>query len=510
MILLGKRYKNIARCWVLLKAFPMKTAAGAALILVAAIATTLAEPVPKQELDTALEKIREEHELPALGGIAVVDGEVKAIGAVGLRKFKGREKVTVEDKWHIGSCTKSMTATLAATFVEEGKLKWDSTVGEVLGRKMRMRDEYEGVTLKMLVTNRSGLTGNIPNDLMIKAALGSGRRDVAKRRKQFAEDLLKLEPDSEPGTRYGYSNAGFVVAGVMMETVSGKSWEKLMQERLFNPLKMESAGFGGAATRRREDQPWGHRPKTKPIPPGPGDDNPDVLGPAGTVHCSLLDLARYVEMHALREVGPVLRKPESFELLQTAVEGNDDYACGWVVMDRPWANGPAIFHNGSNTMNYCVIWFAPKRKFAAIAVTNVDNDSGPEPCDAVVSYFITTLLAGDGAKAAAGAGVRKVSPFSGVRWEQDAPVVKVGKEWFTLVSLDGIAAEKIVKFCKSEHGDKWQKRFGEDLVEVLEGMGHEPGATVDLVVKQSGSSFTKTLKGIEMTRENREAIRDAR
>ena len=364
-----------------------------------------AEPTPTAEVNAMLEKIRAKHELPALGGLAIVDGEVKAIGAVGLRKFEGKEKVTVEDKWHIGSCTKSMTATLAATFVEEGKLKWDSTLDEVFGDELRMRDEYKTVTLKMLVTNRSGLVGDIPQALMIKARLRDGNRDIAHRRKRFAEELLRLKPAFEAGTKYEYSNAGFVVAGVMLETVAGKSWEELMQERLFKPLKMDSAGFGGAASKRKEDQPWGHHKKNKPQPPGPGDDNPDVLGPAGTVHCSLTDLARYVKMHIDHQTGPVLKKPESFVELQAIAEGNENYASGWIVLDRPWANGPALYHNGSNTMNYCVIWFAPKRKFATIVVANKD-DSHPA-CDAVVGEFMQQYLAGDQP-----AGVRKLSPFA--------------------------------------------------------------------------------------------------
>ena len=106
--------------------------------------------------------------------------------------------------------------------------------------------------------------------------------------------------------------------------------------------------------------------------------------------------------------------------------------------------------------------------------------------------------------------VRKLSPFAAVRWDGDDPEVKLGKKWFALVSLDGIAAEKIVGFCKREHGGKWQMRFEEDLVEVLEAMGHEPQDKVDLEVKPEGSSFAKTMKGVAMTRENREAIRDAR
>ena len=375
----------------------MKATRGAALALMMSC-SVLVGSAPAEEVAAMLERIRAENKLPALGGLAIVDGEVKAIGAVGVRKFRGHEQVTADDRWHIGSCTKSMTATLAATFVEEGRLSWDSTLGGVIGRQVRMREEYEDVTLRMLVTNRSGMVGDIPNGLMIKAALGTGGRDIAKRRKRFAEDLLKLKPASVPGTKFAYSNAGFIVAGVMLETVSGVSWEELMRERLFAPLKMDSAGFGGAASGRKEEQPWGHHSKTRPQPPGPGDDNPDVFGPAGTVHCSLSDLARYVKMHLEHELGPVLKKPETFEWLQTVAPGNEDYACGWVVAGRGWARGPALWHNGSNTMNYCLIWFAPKRKFAAIAVTNVDDDSHA-PCDAVVGNFLGRFLTGDGADA---------------------------------------------------------------------------------------------------------------
>ena len=200
-------------------------------------------------------------------------------------------------------------------------------------------------------------------------------------------------------------------------------------------------------------------------------------------------------------------------LLQEIAEGNEDYACGWVVYKRPWANGPALMHNGSNTMNYCVIWMAPKRKFATIAVTNVDIESGAGPCDAVVSHFISTFLGDGGAKAGEGkkgnAGP-KVSPFSGVRWEQDEPVVKIGSKWFKLVSLDGIAAKDMVEFSRSSYAGIWKKRFAEDLVEVLDGMDHHPKATVQLVVRPLNSSKTQTLDDVAMTKANRDAIRSAR
>ena len=478
----------------------MKTLPTAALFL------TLVTPIFSQmkatpEMNQMLEKVRARHELPALGSAVIVDGELKAIGAVGMRKFKGKEPVTVADKWHIGSCTKSMTATLVATFVEEGKLKWESTVGEILGRKVKVGDAYKDVTLKMLVSNRSGIPGSASLATKLKARKGDGKRDIAKRRLAYVEDLLGMTPEFDPGSKYAYSNSGFVVAGAMLEVVAGKSWEELMRVRIFEPLGMKSAGFGGAAAKRKEDQPWGHHAKNKPQSPGPGDDNPDVLGPAGTVHCSLSDLAAFVKMHATHQVGPVLKKAETFEFLQTVAEGNEHYACGWVVMDRKWAKGPAVMHNGSNTMNYCVIWMAPARKFALIAVTNIGE--GDQACDEVASALIERYLKGGDVS-------KRASPFEAVRWKGDLPEVEVGGAWYQLVSLDGIAAEKIIGFAKKEHGDLWQRRFEEDLVELLEGMGHEPKRAVDLSVRGAGSDMLKELKSVEMSEANRNAIRAAR
>lgn len=103
----------------------------------------------------------------------------------------------------------------------------------------------------------------------------------------------------------------------------------------------------------------------------------------------------------------------------------------------------------------------------------------------------------------------KRAPFSGIRWEGDEPVVKIGEEWFTLVSLDGIAAEDIVAFSWRIYVDRWRKRFAEDLVEVLTRMGHPPQDTVTLVVRSPTSSETRTLEDVPMTVANRRIIYDA-
>lgn len=348
--------------------------------------------VANDDLTPLLEPIREKHSLPSLGALTIVDGKIRDIGTTGLRCHGRTTKVTDDDKWHIGSCTKSMTATLAGTYIEEGKLNWDSTVGEVLGKKVKMRDEYKSVTLLQLLTHRSGIHGQVPPEIWKRTWKTNHVGDVRNGRREFVEAMLNITPSSKPETKYEYSNAGYVTAGLMLEVLTGDSWENLMRERLFKPLGMRSAGFGAAAKGGRVDQPWGHHDLTTPQKPGPGDDNPAALGPAGTVHLSLNDLARYVQMHLLDETGPVIKKKSTFRKLHTAIEDNSDYAGGWFVANRPWASGPALHHNGSNTMSYCVLWLAPKRRFAAIVVSNVGLNHATKPCDDAASALIERHL----------------------------------------------------------------------------------------------------------------------
>jgi CubicO group peptidase (beta-lactamase class C family) len=177
----------------------------------------------------------------------------------------------------------------------------------------------------------------------------------------------------------------------MLEKAAGKSWEELMRAMLFTPLGMESAGFGAPATLGRVDQPWGHAKGLlsgiKAVSPGPRADNPAAIGPAGTVHCSLPDLARYVVFHLTGEEGASkLLKAEAFRKLHTSAGA--DYALGWIVLEREWAGGRALMHNGSNTMFYAVVWMAPDRDCAVIVATNVGVNAAAAGCDEAAAKLI--------------------------------------------------------------------------------------------------------------------------
>ena len=100
----------------------------------------------------------------------------------------------------------------------------------------------------------------------------------------------------------------------------------------------------------------------------------------------------------------------------------------------------------------------------------------------------------------------KLAPFDGLRWKGEAPEVQVGSTWYELVSIDGLSQNEILGFCKKTWRGVWQKRFNEDLVEVLSKMGHPPGKTVDLGVRELSGGPVKVLKGVAMTAERRRAL----
>jgi CubicO group peptidase (beta-lactamase class C family) len=356
--------------------------AGAVLLLALSVAAAGAD------VSELLEPIRQRHGLPALAAAAMADGRLLSAGATGVRRLGGAERVTVDDKWHLGSCTKSMTATLAALLVEKGRLKWDTTVGDAFP-DLAMNEAWRGVTLELLLGHRAGAPPKPPGALWAGAWKRNG--SAVSQRMEFVSGLLTLAPDPPPKSRFVYSNQGYSIAGAMMERLEKMPWEALLTEMVFEPLGMKSAGFGAPGRPGAEDQPWGHRQRgvmLVPVPPGPEADNPPAIGPGGIVHASIVDFVRYAAWHAAeRDAKPVLLSPASFQKLHTPLEGQD-YALGWNVSRRGWAGGRTLFHNGTNTMNFAVMWLAPRRNFAVVAATNAGGPQADKACDEAVGALI--------------------------------------------------------------------------------------------------------------------------
>ena len=347
-------------------------------------------PREAEDIGRRLERIRQAHSIPALAGAAVDEGEIVAIGATGLRRSDTDEAVTIDDQWHLGSCTKSMTASVCAMLVEDGKMRWDMTLGEVfpdLGNSMH--PDWCRVTLEELLVHRAGAPGDPPADLWKEAKKRAGT--PTEQRWNFVKGLLAHKPAHPPGTHWEYSDSGYAMAGAMMERVTGEAWENLMRDRLFIPLGLKSAGFGEPASLGRVDHPWGHRGDEHPfhaVPPGPLADNPPALGPAATVHCSIGDFARYASWQLAGDRGDGwLLKPESFTKLHTPPE-EQEYAMGWAVTKRRWAGGVALMHNGENEMFYAVMWLGPGENTCFVAACNCDGPEADAACDEAIKMMI--------------------------------------------------------------------------------------------------------------------------
>lgn len=345
-----------------------------------------------QELDS----IRIQYKLPALGAASIYHGKVTTYIS-GVRKWGDQTLATKQDDFHLGSDTKAMTATLIAMFVERGLLNWDNTLSELFPG-LPMNAQYRDVTLKMLTAHRSGITGDLPNfeNGKLWEKMWDPNLDPVDGRKMVAHEILTHKPASTPGSQYEYSNANYIIAGAILEKISGKSWEQLIQDEIFVPLDMRSCGFGAAGNPDASipDQPWPHNEDAHyhPVPLKPDfyGDNPPTLGPAGTVHCSMADWSKFLKMHinGFNGKNTKLLKASSFKVLHTAYPGQTYTPGGWIREPRDWANGPTLSHVGTNLSNYAVVWLAPKINTGYLSVTNIGGDNADQGTDAAIQWLI--------------------------------------------------------------------------------------------------------------------------
>lgn len=345
-----------------------------------------------------LEPIRQRYDLPAMAAAVIVDGDTIVWDATGLRKAGSKVEVTPNDKFHIGSCTKAMTATLIAILVEKDKLRWDITLSEAFPDMIdEMHHDYRNVTLRHLLDHRGGLPSKYRSWPEGKSFTDMHNLEgsAMEQRLTYARMVLREESEARPGTEYIYSNAGYSIAGVIAEQSLKEPWESLMRTMLFEPLGMSTAGFGAMGTPGRIDEPWQHMikdDKLVSVEPGRLSGNPPVLGPGGTVHCSIRDWAKFVIEHLKGTRGAgILLKDETFALLHTPGFGGD-YASGWVVTKRDWGGGKVLTHAGSNNMSFAVVWMAPKRGFAVLVASNQDGGDVAKACDEACRMLIKEFL----------------------------------------------------------------------------------------------------------------------
>ena len=354
-------------------------------------------------LPEILERVRREHNLPALAAVSMSSTGMIELGATGVRAVGFPDRVTTNDQWHLGSITKPMTATVAARLVEKGRIKWNTTIVQAVPElAATIREEYRKITLEELLRHESGLPRDVPmesqNSEAAQRLLQKGmavwflqdydaKLSSTANRLKCAATVLAQSPVGPRG-KSDYSNVGVMIAGLMLEKATGKSFEELFKQELLIPLGMNATGFGPPGASGQRNQPWGHWQKPESyrvtwIALDPGDrfaDNPPSLDPAGRAHATLQDIARFAGAHLsgeLRKAGFLSTK--SFRKLHTPAGA--EWGMDWMVSTRDWAKGRWLYHSGSNGRWFACLTLAPDVDFAVFAACNAAEETGENACD---------------------------------------------------------------------------------------------------------------------------------
>ncbi|MGH9751237.1 MAG: serine hydrolase domain-containing protein [Blastocatellia bacterium] len=322
-----------------------------------------------------LERVRAKHKLPGLAAAVAHGDKVVASGVAGVRRQGAADKIERDDRFHIASCTKSMTATLAAIAVHKGRLKWTTSIADALpALAEKALPEYRAATLEQLLAHEAKMPAYTQFGSQRGEQLKALKGTPTEQRLAFLAEVLSTEKPNNGSGNAAYSNVGYAAAGAMVEQSAGTSWEELVRRKLARPLGMKSLGFGYPATAETPNQPRGHSESGGRVVELPLDESRQLavcLWPAGAAHCSIGDLSLYASDHLNGLRGRRALLPQAmYQRLHRPLDGSDDgFTLGWGVRpDKRW--GVTSFGAGSGGWFFARIEIAPDHDAAVVAVSN--------------------------------------------------------------------------------------------------------------------------------------------
>ncbi len=336
------------------------------------------QPTPASsaaKLERILERIWVKHKLPGLAAAVVRGDKVVASGVTGVRRQGAPYRIEPDDRFHIASCTKSMTATLAAMAVHNGQLNWTTSLVDGLPTLAeKVRPEYRAATLEQLLAHKARIPAYTQFSPQRGEQLRALKGTPTEQRLAFLAEVLGTEKPNTGTGNAAYSNAGYVAVGAMLERAARTSWEELLRRDLARPLGMNSLGFGYPATASTPNQPRGHSESDGRAVELPLDESRALavcLWPAGAVHCSIRNLALYAADHLNGLRGRRALLPQAiYQRLHRPLDGGEDgFTLGWGVRrDQRW--GLMHFGAGSGGWFFVRILIVPEHDAAVVAASN--------------------------------------------------------------------------------------------------------------------------------------------
>src|SRR5436190_5957371 len=188
-----------------------------------------------------------------------------------------------------------MTGLTVCRLVDKGRLTFDTTLAEALP-DFPMREEYKSVTIAQLLNFTGGIQPYTLMSPQRTPIIGQLKGSTTERREQLLRHVLQEEPVAKPGTERNYSNASFALAAYIAARKAGSEFDDVLRDEVFQPLKLESAGFGNPRTKEHPDQPSPHIKGANGYelePDGRTGPAEGVFLGAGGVYCTARDLVRF-------------------------------------------------------------------------------------------------------------------------------------------------------------------------------------------------------------------------
>jgi D-alanyl-D-alanine carboxypeptidase len=339
-----------------------------------------------------IDSLRIAYNIPSIAYGVIKNGSIIVINAVGYRDVLTKERAQKGDYYNIGSNTKAFTGFLAAKMVEDNLIKWDTKFFDLYPElKNESNTTYYDITLKELLSHRARLIKfHEPQEIMM--IMGKYERTIndsltlPEKRYYLIKEVLKSEPLLPYGEcKDSYSNAGFIAAALMLEKVTGQSWEILIT-KLSKELKL---GIHiGSPIDLGMHQPKGHiNPKSMrldidkdliPVQIPLQDELRPLDGffeflqlctPAGNLSLNVKDFLKFLQLNinGLNGENNYL-KSETYTQIFTTFPF---YSMGWC--DEPEEN-LRYSHRGSNMMFNSFAGISPKNKIGVVVMINSCND----------------------------------------------------------------------------------------------------------------------------------------
>lgn len=344
------------------------TPALCALFFVSAVSAQVSAPAQRPDLAKLADSGRIAAEVPELAYVVIGPEKIQEYQVLGFHRSDLQQEETkakTDDYFHLGSNTKAITGFIAAYLVENNKIQWNTRFFDLFPELQEKGNPgYIKMTLEDLLSHRAKIrpyTSGAEN-----IGLPKFEGDVSTRRKQFVAYVLSQKPVESEGELFDYSNAGYSVATLMLEKVSGKTWEILVEEVLHKKLKLRYK-LGWPNT-NDPNQPWGHWIENGKLKPLPGDITYKLsnIEPAGDISMPLMDYARFIQLNLQGLLGKNnLLKTATYEYLHY---GRKEYAIGWGNVNEDLKQTSS--HAGSAGTFYCVTFIDKKNKFAYVIAAN--------------------------------------------------------------------------------------------------------------------------------------------